>query len=159
MPYVRKIALVILTLLIPTSASAAIFGEGFSSPTPNAPADIRFRAFTIYSLESACEASAAVERLNIMPNPLFLAIGDRVHRSNESVIVIEAYDENGEFLPSVPLVINLFDDQNTTTSRSDWDYFEAVREGEARLFTFWACAKQSTQGVEASARIVVTDNK
>lgn len=162
MPHLRTIALILLVLLIPSFATAEIFGEGFSSATPNTSADIRFRAFTIYSLESACVGSIAVEKLSIMPNPLFLTVGDRIYRSNvnalTSEIIIEAFGKNGEFLPSVPLIISINDDQNAIISRSDWDYFEAIREGEARLITSWACASQNVQEVEASARIIVTDN-
>src|SRR5688500_11789285 len=54
-------SLVYLALLVvpyPLSASGGIFGEGYSSPAPGAPAGISFHASTIYTGQDACAKSA-----------------------------------------------------------------------------------------------------
>jgi hypothetical protein len=79
--------LVYLALLVipyPLSASGGIFGEGYSSAAPGAPAGISFRAFTIYTGQDACAKSALPSKLKVLPNPITLRVGERIHRTNAS---------------------------------------------------------------------------
>jgi len=149
--------------LVPTWAYASIFGEGFTSEAPGSPSDIRLRVFTIYTREESCERSPVVDHFKIIPSPLYLEIGDRIHRTNvnewSSEIVVEAYDENDRFLPSVPIFVSLIDEDGIATLRSDWDYFEATHEGEAILTITWACPNQDNEPIEANSPIVVVSNK
>ena len=152
--------LTVLLLAVPPAAIAGIFGEGYSSAKPGAPSAVYFRAFTIYTGQEACEKSPVPVELRIFPNPLQMSVGDRIHRSNvdehPSELVIEAYDKDGAFLPAVPVVVNTIDAQNVVGARSDWDYFEAIREGEAELVVGWACAAPDGEPVEARIRILIT---
>jgi len=154
------IYLAVLLLAVPLAAAAGIFGEGYSSAEPGAPSALHFRTFTIYTLQEACRKSPVPAGLRIFPNPLRMSVGDRIHRSNvsehPSELVIEAYDKNGAFLPAVPVVVNTLEVSNVVGSRSDWDYFEALREGEDELAVFWACAPPDGTPVEARVRIIVT---
>lgn len=148
-----------LSFLVPLSVLAGTFGEGYSSATPGGPAAIYFRAFTIHTEREACAKSANPVELRVYPNPLLLKIGDRIHRSNvdtrPSELVVEAYGENGEFLPALPIAVSTMDLQNVTTSRSDWDYLEAVREGEDELVVAWACAGRNGVPIVTRVRIIV----
>lgn len=152
-----------LAVLLPSVSEAQLreaFGEGYSSAAPGGPAAIHFRAFTIYTGQEACAKSPKPAELRIVPNPLQLQVGDRIHRSNGdahvSELVIEAYDEDGSFLPSVPIIVNRIDVQSALASRSDWDYLEAIRAGEDELVVYWACPAPDGSAVEARIRIFVT---
>jgi hypothetical protein len=63
---------------------------------------------------------------------------------------------DGLFLPSVPIVVNLIDVESVVVSRSDWDYFEAIRAGEDELAVGWACPGPGGSPVEARIGILVT---
>ncbi len=149
-----------LMLLAPPDTLAGQFGEGYSSMVPGGPSDLRYRAFTIHTGREACDLSAAVSEFRVSPNPLLLKVGDRIHRTNVdsqiSELVIEAYGASGEFLPAVPIVVSTIDSQRATEIRSDWDYFEAVREGEGDLVVKWACTAPSGEGSPLeTVRIIV----
>jgi len=152
--------LIVLFLGTPRAADAGTFGEGYSSVEPGGPSSISFRAFTIITGREACEKSPRPAELRIFPNPLRMRVGDRIHRSNvdehPSELVIEAYDDRGAFLPAVPIAVSTIDAQRVTGSRSDWDYFEALGEGEAELVVFWPCTTPGGPNVEARVRILVT---
>lgn len=139
---------------------AGQFGEGYSSAEPGAPSDLHYRAFTIYTAQEACAQSAMPSEFRVRPDPLRLAIGDRIHRSNvnrhPSELVIEAYGPRGEFLPSVPIIVSTMDLQNVTRTRSDWDYFEAAAEGEDELVVAWACGTPDGAPVQTRVRLIVS---
>lgn len=148
-----------LLVLFPLSALAGIFGEGYSSSALGGPSDIRYRAFTIYTAQEVCAESKLPAVLRVRPSPLEMRIGDRIHRTNvgrnPSELIIEAYGENGEFLPAVPVIVSTVDVQNVTASRADWDYLEAVSEGEDELVVSWACTTPEGLPLEARVRIIV----
>lgn len=143
-----------------TPMFAEIFGEGYSSLEPGAPADVRYRAFTVYTLEEECAGHPRPARLTAFPDPVRLSIGDRIHRTNvspqQSELVIEAYDASERFLPSVPIALDIADGQRTVESRSDWDYLEAVREGKGGLRISWLCPNPDDAAIEAHVRIMVS---
>ena len=153
---------VLITLpLLPISVHAGVFGEGYSSSAPGKPASISYRIFTIYTRQEVCEESTTPSELHILPNPILLKTGDRIHRSNTdsqvSELVVEAYGPNGEFIPSVPIIVSTVDVQNVTATRSDLDYLEAVKPGEDELEVSWACPEPTGRGVAAQVRIIVSD--
>jgi hypothetical protein len=143
----------------PLSASGGIFGEGYSSPAPGAPAGISFRAFTIYTGQEACAKSAVPSELKVLPNPIMLKVGERIHRTNASArrreLIVEAYGANGQFLPTVPIIVSTLDPNGVIANRSDWDHFEAIAEGEAELVVDWACQPAGGTPLRASVRVVV----
>jgi hypothetical protein len=151
-------------LLVPSGlwASGGIFAEGYSSPAPGAPSQISFRAFTIYTWQDACAKSGTPSELKVMPNPITLNVGDRIHRTNvseqRSEIIVEAYGARGLFLPAVPIIVSTVDPNGVLGNRSDWDYFEAVGEGEAELVVGWACQQSGGAPLQASVRIIVTSS-
>ena len=151
-------------LLVPSGlwASGGIFAEGYSSPAPGAPSQISFRAFTIYTWQDACAKSGTPSELKVMPNPITLNVGDRIHRTNvseqRSEIIVEAYGARGLFLPAVPIIVSTVDPNGVLANRSDWDYFEAVGEGEAELVVGWACQQSGGAPLQASVRIIVTSS-
>ena len=158
----RLVCLALLLVSYPLSASGGIFGEGHSSPAPGAPSEISFRAFTIYTLQDACKESAAPAQLKVLPNPITLRVGERIHRTNVgehwSEVIVEAYGASGRFLPAVPIIVSTLDPSGVIGDRSDRDYFEAIAEGEAELVVGWACAPPGTAPVRASVRIVVASS-
>lgn len=146
-------------LLVPALGMTGHFGEGYSSSVPGGPADLRYRAFTIYTAQDACARSPHPDRLQVRPEPLVLKVGDRLHRSNVehrvSELIIEAYGADGEFLSAVPIIVSTSDRQNVTMARSDWDYLEAVREGEDELVVAWACPTPDGLPLEKRVRLSV----
>ena len=76
-------------------------------------------------------------------------------KRNSSELIIEAYRDDGKFLPAVPIIVTTVDVQNVMTTRSDWDYLEAIREGEDELVISWACRTPDGVPLEARVRIVV----
>jgi hypothetical protein len=138
---------------------AGHFGEGYSAAAPGEPADIRYRAFTIYTGPEACARSPRPSRLQVRPDPLILTIGDRIHRTNvdrhAGELIIEAYGAKGEFLPAVPIIVSTSDVQEVTAARSDWDYLEAVRAGEDELVVAWACPAEDGLPLETRVRLIV----
>ena len=150
-------------LLLPCACLAGAFGEGFSSKQPGAPSDIGARAFTIYTLQEACEESAIPAEIRVLPEPLVLKVGERLHRSNtspaQSELIIEAYGEDGEFLPAVPVIVSTLDMQNVTESKSNWNYLEATRTGEDSIVVAWPCTPPGEPWLESRARLVVISNE
>lgn len=151
-----------LGCFLPCACLAGVFAEGFSSKVAAGPSDIGLRAFTIFTLQEACERSAVPAELRILPNPLVLKIGDRIHRSNASAnqsgLIIEAYGHDGEFLPAVPVIVSTMDVQGITESRSDWNFLEAVRVGEDDIVVAWPCTQPDEPWLEARARLVVVSD-
>ena len=149
----------LLALLVPAPGMTGHFGEGYSSSVPGGPADIRYRAFTLYTAQEACARSPHPDRLQVRPEPLIFKVGDRLHRSNVenrvSELIIEAYGADGEFLSAVPILVSTSDRQNVTAARSDWDYLEAVREGEDELVVAWACPTPDGLPLEKRVRLIV----
>lgn len=148
----KRLALVCLGFLCQT-LWAGSFGEGYSSATPNAPARIHYRAFTIYTAEEACAKSPTPARLTILPARLSLRIGDRLYRHEGNELIIEAYDETGRFLSAVPILVDVFAEEGVVTGRSDWDYLEATAEGEGELRVRWGCPSDTP--IEQRARISI----
>jgi hypothetical protein len=70
-------------------------------------------------------------------------------------LIVEAYGASGQFLPTVPIVVSTLDLDGVIDNRSDWDYFEAIAEGEAELVVGWACQPAGGTPLRASVRIVV----
>lgn len=134
---------VALSLLLCAPASAFTFAEGYSSAAKGASARLYYRSFTIYTGEDACAHSAVPASFTIHADPLDLRVGGRIHRNGESELVIEAYDAEGTFLPSVPVVVNVVADSNVIESRADQDYFEALAAGEGQVTVSWFCGDVS----------------
>ena len=150
------LAIGVLLILLPVSGWAWVFAEGYSSAKPSVSARIFYRAFTIYTGQDACSDSPVPFEFRVRPNPITLKVGERIHRTERSELIVEAYDEAGLFLPAVPLVVTVIDSMTVVRSRSDWDYFEAIAEGEAELLIAWYCP--ADDHVQAKVRILVTAN-
>ena len=155
-----KVCLALLVSTAPCVASAGVFGEGYSSAEPGSASVVHFRVFTIYTRQEACDESPQPVELRISPDPIQIQVGGRVRHTGQngrpSDLVIEAYDSQGSFLPSVPITVDVVPRDNVTLSRSDWDYFEAVGMGADELRATWACVAPDGQSVEARVRIQVT---
>lgn len=93
-------------LLVVANITVATIGQGYSSAEPGAQISAGQRAFTIYTHQEACDRTAYPSR--IIARPLELEVGDKFRLSDP---VVEAFDEDGNFLPSVPLEI--FDPDTT----------------------------------------------
>ncbi len=151
--------LAILALVLWPASHAAIFAEGYSSAVQSTAADIRFRAFTLYSREAACNVAPAIAEIKVLPDPIRLQVGERIHRSNVTNIVteliVEAYNSDGEFVPGVPIIVELLDNNGVTATRSDWNYLEAQQAGVAELLVRPACLSSAETG-HARVQILVT---
>ena len=143
----------LLSLALYTSSAAGFtFAEGTSSAELGVPAQIFYRAYTIYTLQEACDRSAVPASLSVRLTHRKVSVGTRVHRDSGSELIVEAYDEGGKFLPSVPIVVAVLADPGVIGSRSDWDYFEALTPGEAEVRVSWICRR-----VEGSIHFAVSE--
>lgn len=151
-------------MVIAESAIAQVFGfgEGWSSENQGDPASIHYRAFTIYTGEEACEKSGRLAELRAPPSAILLRVGDRLYRSESSnasaELAVDAYDSEGRFLSRVPIVVNLIDPSELMSGRSDWDYIEATKPGEALLKFSWLCPTEDGQPISVERPILVTEN-
>lgn len=154
----------LLPLLFPALGSCQ---EGYSSAQPSVPANIYYRAFTIYTLQEACEKSPKVSTLSIrLPNTR-IQVGDRIKTnapddSTVSDLVIEAFDAEGHFLPSVPVHVGAGSQGRTVDfdpgiiyRDASMDYWEARLPGKFDLEVSWACSHDAQSVVQDSVTIDV----
>jgi hypothetical protein len=142
-----RAALVIL-VLTPLGAIAWSFAEGYTSATVDAVAPTGYRAFTTITGPEACDISPEPGGFRIKPDTIELKVGDRLYRDK---LVIEAYSRNGEFLPTVPIVIDIVDTDEVLAGRSEWNYAKATKPGSATLLISWLCGS-----VRGPTKIVIT---
>lgn len=128
-----------LALLAASPASAFMFAEGHSSAKPGASAALSYREFTIYLAEEACAHSPVPSRIEVRLARSSLSIGERIHRTSSSELIVEAYDEEGRFLPEIPILVDVDAPLDVAGSRADWDYLEARGAGEAKVVVTWLC--------------------
>ena len=143
--------LAVVMLVTPASAWAWHFAEGFSSAMPDSPANIHSRAFTIYGGQEACDISPTPAEFRVRPASIKLKVGERILRSD---LTIEAYDMGGNFLPSIPIVVQILGSVNLLISYSYWDYAEAVGVGKGKMLIGWRCS--SEHPIQAWVEITVT---
>lgn len=143
-------------------AQVSAFGEGWSSENQGESASIYYRAFTIYTGEEACEESGRPVELRVPPSPIWLRVSERLYRSESSdasaELVVDAYDSEGRFLSRVPIIVNVIDPSGLMIGRSDWDYIEATKPGEALLRFSWLCSTADGEPISAERTIVVIEN-
>lgn len=76
-----------------------------------------------------------------------LSVGDRIYRNDRTQLVVEAYDEIGQFIAQVPISVSIVSSSDVMTSRSDWDYAEAVAPGRAEIVITFACEAEHRAAV------------
>jgi len=145
----------------------ALGAEGFSSPTVDSPAKLYYRAFTIYTGQEACDKSPKVATLRIRVPSQTLIVGDKLQAyyrdsTEESDLIIEAYDSTGNFLPSVPISAEAYSigrtdnyDPGIIYINSSMDYWEARRPGRFVVTARWNCATTDSNGVYDEVTIEV----
>jgi hypothetical protein len=129
---------------------AWFFAEGYTSDTVDTAAKVDHRAFTIVGGQEACDKSPMPAEFRVKPRSIYLKIGDRLYRDD---LIIEAYDEDGKFISSVPIVIQILGRDDLLKGGSDRDYVEAVSTGTGRLLVGWRCPGEP---VQVSVTILVT---
>ena len=148
--FISVVALIALGIA-PTSAWAWHFAEGFSSPAPGFHVNTGYRAFTTVTGPEACAISPTPAEFRFKPSGIDLTVGTRIYRS---VLVIEAYDKEGNFLPSIPINVELIEADDLLASGSDWTYAEGVRPGKGKVVVSWRCPAEYP--ISATAEITVT---
>jgi hypothetical protein len=152
-----RVALVVAGLLISFDvvAGSGAYGEGCSAHAPGADAEIYWRSFSLGNMAEICDASPVPSEFRA--RPVTLRIGERLHRTAKSGVVIEAYDARSGFLPHVPIRINLIDPGDVVRPGfwEDGDYLRAEREGVAEFRVSWACGAWDRLPVEFPIPIIV----
>lgn len=138
-----RLAYLVLAISAASAANTFAFAEGYSSREPGTSAEIWYREFTIYIAKEACARSPIPTRIRVALNRPSVSIGERIHRTSASELIIEAYAEDGRFLPRVPLTVNVDAPLDVGKSRADWDYFEATGIGEVKVTATWLCGDVS----------------
>ena len=150
--YLATLSLLLLSL----NASpiwAQGFAEGYSSELPGEPARISNRAFTIYTKQDVCLASDTPTRFQLHQSAISLKVGDKIYRGGRTTLVIEAYGEDGRFLPKVPIELLVIQESDILASRSDWDYLEALNEGTAEILIRGSCTGEQNIDVRIMVNI------
>jgi hypothetical protein len=68
-----------------------------------------------------------------------LLIGERIRRTSASELIVEAYDQDGHFLPRIPILVNVDAPLDVVRTRADWDYLEAKGVGKVKVTGTWLC--------------------
>jgi hypothetical protein len=144
-----------LLSLFDAVAGSGAYGEGYSAPAPGVDAEIYWRSFSVGDMAEICGVSPVPSEFRA--RPLTLRIGERLHRTAKSGVIIEAYDSRSGFLPHVPIRINLIDPDDVVRSGfwEDGDYLRAEREGVAELRVSWACGASDRPPVQFPIPIMV----
>lgn len=139
---------ILLILFLPV---AAFCDEGYSSATLSSFANVYSRAFTIYTHVEACGKAPEVSEIEINYPKEIIKVGDRIqaNSSDDSIVsdfIINAFDEDGNFLPSVPIFVYVNLPVSTLDSGpeviyrdSSINYWEARKTGEFSIEVVWAC--------------------
>lgn len=115
--------------------------EGFSAEERSSLASLRNRFFTAESALEACDDSSIPASLEISLVNASLVIGDKL---NFEDILVEAFDENGDFLPAAPVIVSALAQDGMLSAHPDWEYVEVSSYGYATLMVHSYC-KQSPQ--------------
>lgn len=132
----RSLLTFVVVALVPGGAGAWTLWEGYSSSTPGSSARMGNREFTTVTGAEACERSPNPEVIRIESAPLTLKIGERIHYDD---LVIEAYSAASDFLPDVPITVEVLAARNVLRGQADWSYLEAVSTGTGMLRVSWLC--------------------
>lgn len=112
--------------------------EGYSAKELGAPATLGKEAFTIDTAQDACDLAAIPSSLKIsLPNTT-PRLGDKIYLED---ISIEAYDENENFLPELPVLVKVLSQPDMLMARSDWDYVEVYAIGYATFMVHFYCSE------------------
>lgn len=148
----------------------ALCDEGFSSAEPSIPANIYYRAFTIITLQEECEKSPEVSKITLRLANTTIEVGDRVHSnspddSTVSDLVIEAFDDEGNFLPSVPVHVGAGSqgrtidyDPGVIYKDASMEYWEARKPGKFDIGAIWACSSNPQKVVGDTVTIQVVES-
>jgi len=137
------------------------FGEGFTSQTLGSLAEIYGRAFSLGNMAEICGASQTPSRF-VVRDPIPLRVGQSIQRigqvpgNKQDVVIVDAYDARGQFIPHVPVIITVIDPSGIVSLIRDGDYLEALAIGEAELEVTWACGPNDGPGVQSRIRVVVS---
>lgn len=111
--------------------------EGFSAEERSSLASLENRIFTAESALEACANSSIPASLKISLVNDSLVIGDKL---NFEDILVEAFDESGDFLPSVPVIVSTLSQDGMLSAHPDWEYVEVFSYGFATLMVSTYCA-------------------
>lgn len=164
---IDKLKLYILLSLI--SPAIAFCDEGYSSAEPSSAANIYSRTFTIYTHKDACDKSPVVSEIRIKYPKEIIEVGNRIHANSpdDSIVsdfIIKAFNAEGNFLPSVPIYV----DVNLQDSTLDFDpgiiyrdatmnYWEARKPGMFVIRARWACPSYAQSDIQDTITIEVVE--
>ena len=155
-----SVACLFCTRAVGVALSGWAFAEGYTSQTPGSPAEIYYRAFSIGNRAEICGASQTPGKF-VVRDPIRLRVGQSIQRigqvptNEQDVVIVDAYDAGGQFIPHVPVYITVVDTSEILGVRTDGDYLEALTTGEAELEVTWACGPNDGPGVQSRIRVVV----
>jgi hypothetical protein len=159
----------ICLLLLSFFPVVAVCQEGYSSAQPSIPARIYYRVFTIYTHQEACEKSPKVSVISLRLPSTRMRVGDKIKTNSPddsivSDLVIEAFDEDGNFLPAVPVYVMAVSQGKTIDydpgilyRDGSMDYWEARSPGKFDIGVSWACPSSPQNVVQDSVTIEVVD--
>ncbi|WP_152025262.1 hypothetical protein [Congregibacter litoralis] len=132
------------------ASAGSTLAEGYSASVVDGSIETGFRMFTIYSLEKAC--SQPHMPVSLVAKDLELDVGDTFTLSK---LLVNALDDNGEFIPSVPIVITGEVDSNVIyhDPAFDQESYVARHAGSVSFAVVYLCP--SAQPVKTEFRIHV----
>ena len=115
-----------------------VMAEGFSAEEQGFPALLGNGIFSSDSGQEACANSlipASIEVSLVNPN---LVIGERLYFED---IIIEAFNEDGEFLPFLPVIIAAISQDGMLAFQPNWEYVQVSSFGYATLMASFYCGR------------------
>lgn len=139
----------VVSSLVFVATGLVTLGEGLSSTEPGSPARVAERFFSAPDLEERC--GAAPGGIRLVAEPVSLSPGDALRME---ALVIHAYDEQGNFVPAIPIEILGPDDSTVLVRERDaaGTALRAATEGSETLHARPVCgeAGQATSRIRIS---------
>jgi hypothetical protein len=111
---------------------------GYSSGQQGNSASLLKSAYVPEVKEEECSQSPTPSSLEISLSNPDLIPGDRIYLDD---FIIEAFDENGNFLPEVPVLVWAMAQEGMLESNSNSDYVEIYSYGSATFAADWYCSE------------------
>ena len=104
--------------------------------------------------EQECSQAPTPASLEIRLSNPDLSPGDRVYLED---FIIEAFDENGDLIPEVPILVYVLSQEGMLEANPNRNYVEVFSYGHADFFAEYYCSESfSRPGIGASFSVMVT---
>ena len=128
--------------------------SGYSANEQGQAASLFKGSFDPEAKEQECSQATKPSSLEIRLSNPDLSVGDRIYLDD---FIIEAFDDNGNLIPEVPILVYVLSQDGMLETDSNWDYVEIFSYGHADFFAEYYCRESpGMPGVSSSFTLIVT---